>query len=845
MRTATPALRCVGAFLVVLTVLVVERSSDPAGGRMPPRSVSAKTSDVDRQRSDTAIPAGLAPALSATLGAEHARFHVHRRNGALVARTRGLSTVFGADGPVLQAAAGRLTLRLTAVGRPGSMIAVLRAPATASRNRVSYRRGGLTEWYANGPLGLEQGFTVARRPTGAGPLTLAIRVGGSFAPRRERSTVLFEPADLTYGALSAIDAERRPVPARLALAGRTLLLRVDDRAARYPLVVDPFVQQGSKLTGDGAGLAHELFGGSVALSADGSTALVGAPGDIVGAAWVFIRSGDGWRLQGRKLLPLDPFPTVGFTQFGTSVALSANGNVALVGGPGDFNNPGGVWVYARPALSEFLPDPWRQQGTRLVGDQNGSGFGSSVALSRDGSIGLIGSPFKGQGKAWIFLRAGALIPLSPSGMTCATCFFGGSVALSADGSTALVGARADGAGAVYMFVKAAAGWVPAGPKLVPNTLTGVKSFGTSVSIAADGATALVGGPGTDGQNGAAWLFTRNGATWTQRTRFRDPDGKAAGFGQTVALSWDASTVLIRSGSAAFAFARLAGGWRAAGTFVRDIPITFHTHTLSLSGDGSTALIGTPGDVGGDGSAWVFGNRPVVAALAPASGPTGGGTAVTITGSDFLNVRSVSFGGQAAASFTVVSQTAVRAISPARAAGTVDVVVTTAGGSSATGAGSRFTYVVGAPPATADTTAPTAPGRFAARYRRGSLVLRWLASTDAVGVDHYVLTRDGKTVRSIVGTAVTTTLRPFSTRRRTSLRLMALDAAGNQSVGAQLSVRPRPRPAGVPRVVPRWAARLLAWETRGRRGARPVTPRPLPSWYARWKAWKLAPYAVGT
>jgi hypothetical protein len=777
------------------------------------------------------LPPLLSPVVSATLGADRTRFHAQREHGTIVARGGGLSTAFVTDGPVVQAAAGRLSLRLAAVGRPGSMARPARASATASRNRVSYRRGGLTEWYANGPLGLEQGFTLLRRPAGEGPLTLAVLVGGSVLPRRSGSTVTFEPSGLTYGALSAIDAGQRPVPARLELSGRTVLLRIDDR--------------GAKLTGDGAGVARESFGTSVAVSADGSTALVGAPGDVFGGAYVFIRSGDGWRRQGRKLVPLDPFPSIAFTQFGSSVALSANGNVALIGGSGDSVNPGGAWVFARPPTSEALPDPWRQQGDKLVGDQNGSGFGWSVALSGDGSIGLIGAPLKGQGKAWIFLRAGALIPLKPGKLLCTPCRFGSSVALSADGSTALVGAPGDqdGVGAVQTFFKDATSWVN-GPNVAPSTLSGVKLLGASVSIADDGATALAGGPGTDGGSGAAWLFTRSGLSWTQRARFGDPDAKNAGFGMSVALSGDASTVLARSSNVAFAFVRSGDAWRTADTLVRDVPTSSSGEPLALSGDGSTALVGTAGDVGGDGSAWAFGNRPVVTALAPTSGPTGGGTSVTITGTDFRNVRSVRFGAQAAASFTVVSQTSLRATSPPGNAGAVDVVVTTAGGRSATGAGSRYTYVSPTQPPAGDTTAPTTPGRFTARFVRGSLVLRWRASADAVGVDHYVLTRDGKTVSQLGRAAVTTTLRRFSTRRKTIIRLSAFDAAGNRSAAAALSVRPRPRPRGVPRFVPKWASRLLAWETGGRHGARPATPRPLPTWYARWKAWKASPYIVG-
>ena len=85
--------------------------------------------------------------------------------------------------------------------------------------------------------------------------------------------------------------------------------------------------------------------------------------------------------------------------------------------------------------------------------------------------------------------------------------------------------------------------------------------------------------------------------------------------------------------------------------------------------------------------------PVISSLTPTSGPTAGGTSVTITGTGFTGTTAVTFDGVAAASFTVVSDTEITATTPAHAAGPVDVVVTSPDGASAPGV---FTYV--APPA---------------------------------------------------------------------------------------------------------------------------------------------------
>ena len=84
--------------------------------------------------------------------------------------------------------------------------------------------------------------------------------------------------------------------------------------------------------------------------------------------------------------------------------------------------------------------------------------------------------------------------------------------------------------------------------------------------------------------------------------------------------------------------------------------------------------------------------PAVSGISPTSGSAGGGATVTITGSGFTGATGVFFGGTAASSFTVVSDTQITATSPARSAGVADVTVTTPGGTSTTGVADRFTYL---------------------------------------------------------------------------------------------------------------------------------------------------------
>ncbi|HXQ76336.1 MAG TPA: IPT/TIG domain-containing protein [Acidimicrobiales bacterium] len=84
--------------------------------------------------------------------------------------------------------------------------------------------------------------------------------------------------------------------------------------------------------------------------------------------------------------------------------------------------------------------------------------------------------------------------------------------------------------------------------------------------------------------------------------------------------------------------------------------------------------------------------PRVTGISLNVGPASGGTSVTITGTGFTGATAVDFGSAAAASFVVVGDTSITAVSPATGPGTVDVTVTTAGGPSAPSTIDQFTFV---------------------------------------------------------------------------------------------------------------------------------------------------------
>jgi hypothetical protein len=143
-----------------------------------------------------------------------------------------------------------------------------------------------------------------------------------------------------------------------------------------------FEQQGSKLIGIGAiGPAYQ--GWSVAISADGNTAVGGGNADDsgVGAAWVFTRSDNTWAQQGSKLVGTGASGVAGQ---GGSVAISADGNTALVGALSDggktdlvvYNTSTGVW-YGLKSGSNYTTTiniSWGGAGyTPIKGDYDGDG----------------------------------------------------------------------------------------------------------------------------------------------------------------------------------------------------------------------------------------------------------------------------------------------------------------------------------------------------------------------------------------------------------------------------------------------------------------------------------------
>jgi trimeric autotransporter adhesin len=137
--------------------------------------------------------------------------------------------------------------------------------------------------------------------------------------------------------------------------------------------------------------------------------------------------------------------------------------------------------------------------------------------------------------------------------------------------------------------------------------------------------------------------------------------------------------------------------------------------------------------------------PTVASISPNNGPVTGGTTVTITGTGFTGATAVMFGGTPAASLTVDSATEITAVSPAGSLGTVDVTVTTAGGTSATSPADQFTYGVVAPTITfsiANQTFGAAPFQVTATSNSSGAITYSLVSGNATVTSAGLVTLTG-------------------------------------------------------------------------------------------------------
>ena len=376
----------------------------------------------------------------------------------------------------------------------------------------------------------------------------------------------------------------------------------------------PYFQQGAKLTNSSTNATQ---GSYVSVSADGNTAIIGAPGDDSnkGAAWIYERSGTSWSQQAK----LVGTGATGAAKQGTGVAISANGNTAVVGGPADNANAGAVWVFTRSGTT------WTQQGNKLVGSDavGAAQQGIGVAISGDGNTiasgGFADDGYKGA--AWAFARYGnswAQVGEKITGNDyTGAARQGSSLSLSSDGTRLLMGGYQDNnrQGAVWTFDLNNCVWIQQGSKLVGTGGTAQGWQGYSVSLSADGNTAVVGGNSDNNLVGAAWVYTYAGSAWTQVVRLVGTQAAgAAKQGNAVSLSADGRVITVGGSGddsnkgAVWVYKKTGAAWVQQGAKIKGnsaVGSARQGTSVSVSANGTTAIIGGPSDNTNKGAFWVY------------------------------------------------------------------------------------------------------------------------------------------------------------------------------------------------------------------------------------------------
>lgn len=323
----------------------------------------------------------------------------------------------------------------------------------------------------------------------------------------------------------------------------------------------------------------DYFGGSVSLSADGNTLVVGAYGEdssatgvngeqsdntilTAGAAYVFSRVNGTWEQQAY----LKASKTGEFDSFGITVNLSADGNTLAASGRD------AIYIFTR------ISGEWQQESN--IPDE-GEDFGLALSLSADGNTMVVGASRNAEnlGAVYVFVRVAsswqqqAYVKASnPDDED----LFGGSISLSADGNTFVVGASGDdssatgvngvqsrnaakNSGAAYVFSRLNETWEQQAYLKASNT-DEFDWFGSAVDLSADGAILAIGAlressvaSGINGdQNdnsadntGAVYLFVRTDGGWRQQAYLKASNpGSRDEFGGSVSLSADGKTLAV-------------------------------------------------------------------------------------------------------------------------------------------------------------------------------------------------------------------------------------------------------------------------------------------------------------
>ena len=598
------------------------------------------------------VQAAAAASISDVLGAQNPTYRVARSSGELAGRSGALTERFGQAGVMLGPGSQSLGLELTGWGRAGRLQRPGMGSPSVVGNRVTYQFPDGKQWFANGPLGLEQGFTITGAPAGEGPLRLELGVSGNVSVSGHDPTrlTLSDQAGtrLTYSGLTAFDAAGHELRATLAASGHRITISVADRGARYPIVVDPFIQL-AKLV-DPSGTGQGRLGDSVALG--GNTIVAAAAKDGQSDTFpteidVFVEPSSGWGGSGALVATLSAGTQADdFGGIPGSLSISSDGSVVVVGAPktdvGANAEQGVAYVFQRPAggwSGALAPSATLKNTAGSAGDQ----FGSSVAVSPDGKTAVIGVPQDGtggsangqvdvyaEGSSWTNATAPSAV-LTDSSLSGAS--LGSAVGI---GGTAIA-ATAPGAhgttGQTDVFVEPGSSWKNASTpdaQLLPDGSTSDDNFGHELAISSSGNLIAVGAPNRSQGQGAVYVYQLSAPPWhgdvSQSATLLGPTGTASDAG--AALAVDDTTVLagapfatldnMPSAGAGYVYAEPASGWQSTST--PDATLSTSDPAMKASAGSSVAMSNgiavlgaaavTVNGANDQGALYVFGPQPV-------------------------------------------------------------------------------------------------------------------------------------------------------------------------------------------------------------------------------------------
>jgi hypothetical protein len=315
-------------------------------------------------------------------------------------------------------------------------------------NRIEFDRDSIIEWYENKPQGIEQGFTINKKPKGSNGLILELGVAGNITPvlseNGEAIHFLTESntSVLKYSKLHVYDSQGQTLPSRFTLANNAIEIWVDDHKALYPITIDPILTSPSWAIDSNQKYAH--YGTSVHtagdVNGDGySDVIVGAPyfdNGTTDSQHLSLENGKVFVYYGSSVgLSTSPSWTAMCDQtqarFGYSVGTAGDVNNdgysdIIIGAP-DYTNSqteeGAVFVYFGSA-SGFGADATQADADWMAeSNQANSGFGHSVGTAGDVngdsySDVIIGAPYFDdpeidEGK--VFIYHGSATGLGPSG----------------------------------------------------------------------------------------------------------------------------------------------------------------------------------------------------------------------------------------------------------------------------------------------------------------------------------------------------------------------------------------------------------------------------------------------